>query len=167
MDFRLVLASAAIFVSLLGCQRADHARRIPQALANESYVRAGGVDPPSGKLRNPLARDPRVMKDGEKLFSAMNCDGCHGAGGLGWVGPSLVDGRWRYGGADAEVFQSIFYGRPRGMPAYGGILSSDAIWRIITYLRAQPIPASVPTESWVTGVSARPAPARKETHGSK
>jgi mono/diheme cytochrome c family protein len=97
----------------------------------------------------------------------MNCDGCHGAGALGWVGPSLVDGRWRYGGADGEVYQSIFYGRPRGMPAYGGILSSDAIWKIVTYLRGQPIPKNVPTESWITGVPTRPAPAREQTPGKK
>jgi mono/diheme cytochrome c family protein len=34
------------------------------------------------------------------------------------------------------------------MPAYGGILSGDPIWKIVTYLRAQPVPADVPTESW-------------------
>jgi cytochrome c oxidase cbb3-type subunit 3 len=100
----------------------------------------------------------------------MNCDGCHGGGAVGWVGPSLVDGRWRYGGTDGAVFQSIYYGRPRGMPAYGGILSASAIWKIVTYLRAQPVPADVPTESWPGGgrgggrgarpVTAVPAPPR-------
>jgi cytochrome c oxidase cbb3-type subunit 3 len=61
----------------------------------------------------------------------------------------LVDGRWRYGGSDGLVFHSIYYGRPRGMPAYGGTLSDQAIWKIVTYLRAQPAPRDVPTESWV------------------
>ena len=78
----------------------------------------------------------------------MNCDGCHGGGATGWVGPSLVDGRWRYGGSDGEIYLSIFYGRPRGMPAYGGILSREPIWKIVTYLRSQPQPGDVPTESW-------------------
>jgi hypothetical protein len=34
------------------------------------------------------------------------------------------------------------------MPAYGGILSGDPIWKIVTYLRSQSLPADVPTESW-------------------
>jgi len=75
----------------------------------------------------------------------MNCDGCHGGGALGWVGPSLVDGRWRYGGADEEIFHSIFYGRPKGMPAYGGLLGSEGVWMIVTYLKSQPVPNVVPT----------------------
>lgn len=158
MDFRLVIAvAAAVILASSSCRHTDNTSRIPPAVAYESYPRAGGFDPPAGRLRNPLTRNPQVVKDGEKLFSAMNCDGCHGAGGLGWVGPSLVDGRWRYGGADGEVYHSIFYGRPRGMPAYGGLLSSDAIWRIVTYLGAQPIPANVPTESWIAGVTTKPA----------
>jgi cytochrome c oxidase cbb3-type subunit III len=152
----------------LSCRRADdNASTIPPAIAYEPHVRAGGSNPASGKLNNPLTPTTQAVKDGEKLFSMMNCDGCHGGGALGWVGPSLVDGRWRYGGADGEVYHSIFYGRPRGMPAYGGILSPDAIWKIVTYLRAQPIPKNVPTQSWITGVPTRPAPARKETPATK
>jgi cytochrome c oxidase cbb3-type subunit III len=163
-----LIAAGLVLAAPLGCHRADdNTRAIPPAIAYEFHVRAGGSNPPSGTLRNPLTHNAQAVKDGEKLFSVMNCDGCHGGGALGWVGPSLVDGRWRYGGADGEVYHSIFYGRPRGMPAYGGILSSDAIWKIVTYLRAQPIPKDVPTESWITGVPTRPAPAREETPGEK
>jgi cytochrome c len=78
----------------------------------------------------------------------MNCDGCHGGGATGDVGPSLVDGRWRYGGADEEVFQSIFYGRPKGMPAYGGALGADGVWMIVSYLKSQPVPDIVPTTNY-------------------
>jgi cytochrome c5 len=165
---KLFIATGLVIAASFGCRRADdHTRTIPPSIAYESHLRAGGTNPPSGKLDNPLTHNAQEVKDGEKLFSMMNCDGCHGAGALGWVGPSLVDGRWRYGGADDEVYQSIFYGRPRGMPAYGGSLSSDAIWKIVTYLRAQPIPKNVPTESWITGVPTRPAPAREQTPGKK
>lgn len=38
--------------------------------------------------------------------------------------------------------------RPKGMPAYGGVLSAGAIWKTISYIRAQPVPVTVPTESW-------------------
>ena len=71
-----------------------------------------------------------------ELFTAMNCDGCHGGGGVGWVGPSLADGRWRYGGADEEIFASIYYGRPKGMPAFGGRLGTEGVWTLVTYLKS-------------------------------
>jgi len=78
----------------------------------------------------------------------MNCDGCHGGGALGWVGPILVDGRWRYGGTDGALFQSIFYGRPRGMPPTAASCSPGAIWKVISYIRAQTRTVTVPTESF-------------------
>jgi cytochrome c oxidase cbb3-type subunit 3 len=80
----------------------------------------------------------------------MNCDGCHGGGGSGWVGPSLADGRWRYGGSDAEIFASIYYGRPKGMPAFGGRLGNDGVWTLVTYLKSLTPKDDVATESWVT-----------------
>jgi mono/diheme cytochrome c family protein len=97
---------------------------------------------------NPLGADRDAAQQGERLFGSMNCDGCHGGGALGFAGPNLVDGRWRYGGGDAGVYQSIFYGRPQGMPAYGGILSSGTIWQLVTYLKTQPVPKDVATEAW-------------------
>src|SRR4030095_3530473 len=90
------------------------------AIIYQQHVNAGGIEPPGATMTNPLSQDSSAAREGEKIFGAMNCDGCHGGGALGWVGPSLVDGRWRYGGADEEIFHSIFYGRPKGMPAYGG-----------------------------------------------
>ena len=146
MDLRTLTACAV--VTLAACSRPERSPAFPPSVRSDGNVFAGGVAPPSGELRNPFAGQHDAVTEGERIFRAMNCDGCHGAGALGWEGPSLVDGRWRYGGADGEVYLSIHYGRPRGMPAYGGILSPDAIWRIVTYLRAQPVPADVPTESW-------------------
>ena len=49
-------------------------------------------------------------------------------------------GRWRYGGTDAAVFETIFYGRPRGMPAFGGILPPELTWKLVTFLRSIPPP---------------------------
>jgi len=66
-------------------------------------------------------------------------------GGLG--GPSLRDGRWRYGGSDGEIFQSIYYGQPHGMPAYGGLLRGRHL-ELVTYLQSLEPPANVPTQSW-------------------
>lgn len=118
------------------------------AVSYEAHIVAGAVPPPGVELTNPHNADPAVAKQGALLFSAMNCDGCHGGDASGWVGPSLSDGRWRYGGADSEVFSSIYYGRPKGMPAFGGALGVDGVWTLVTYIRSLPVPASVPTESW-------------------
>ncbi len=115
---------------------------------DESRVNAGGVPP--APITGPVAPagHPGNPKAGEGLFGSMNCDGCHGGGATGWEGPSLVDGRWRYGGSDEELFQSIYYGRPKGMPAYGGVLGVDGVWTIVSYLRSQPVPSVVPTTNY-------------------
>ena len=140
-----------VTVALLSCgQRAprETATATPPAVSYEAHVVAGDIAPSGGELRNPHADDAAVARSGALLFTAMNCDGCHGVDGVGWVGPNLGDGRWRYGGADAEVFSSIYYGRPRGMPAFGGTLGADGVWTLVTYLRSLPPPPDVPTESW-------------------
>jgi mono/diheme cytochrome c family protein len=120
----------------------------PPAIAYEAHVQAGGKQPLGGDLKNPLAGDAAAAKNGAALFSAMNCDGCHGGDASGWVAPSLSDGRWRYGGADGEVFSSIYYGRPKGMPAFGGAIGTSAVWNLVTYLKSLPLPETVPTESF-------------------
>ncbi len=126
----------------------DRPERLPPSIRYPDHISAGGSLPPADEVSNPVARDSESVADGARIFSSMNCDGCHGAGATGWVGPSLVDGRWRYGGTDGALYQSIFYGRPRGMPAYGGVMSAGAIWKVVTYIRAQPVPSVVPTQGW-------------------
>ena len=126
----------------------------------EDRIPAGGVLPAANALSAARPANPNPDA-GATLFSSMNCDGCHGGGAVGWVGPSLVDGRWRYGGADDEIFTSIFYGRPKGMPAYGGVIGTDGVWMLVAYIKAQAVPTVVPTTSWLPGgnASATPPPA--------
>ena len=120
----------------------------PAAIRYEAHLAAGGLLPPGAELHNPRNGDAATAQAGASLFTAMNCDGCHGAEGSGWVAPNLADGRWRYGGSDGEIYSSIFYGRPKGMPAFGGALGTDGVWTLVTYLRSLPVPADVATESW-------------------
>jgi len=120
-------------------------------MRHEARVFAGGVAPPAGAplaSENPFRGNRQSAVEGERTFGVMNCDGCHGGGAAGWVGPSLRDGRWRYGGSDEEIFRSIYYGQPHGMPAYGGLLPPAAIWKLVTYLQSLEPPANVPTQSW-------------------
>jgi cytochrome c oxidase cbb3-type subunit 3 len=119
----------------------------PPAVRYEDHIWAAGMPPPAGALSPPQANSPQSAKDGKALFSSMNCDGCHGGDASGSIGPSLSDGRWRYGGRDEEIFNSIFYGRPRGMPAFGGLLGQGGTWLVVAYLKSLPKPQSVPTVS--------------------
>ena len=121
-----------------------------------THLAPGDTVPPGVVLTNPHAGDGAVANQGALLFTAMNCDGCHGGAASGWVGPSLADGRWRYGGSDAEVFSSIYFGRPKGMPAFGGVLGTEGVWTLVSYLRSLPAPADVPTESWVGNAASGP-----------
>jgi cytochrome c oxidase cbb3-type subunit III len=122
----------------------------PPPLAPTDRVFAGGIVPSTGRLSNPLSENAKTAAEGATLFATMNCEGCHGVGAVGDVGPNLGARRWRYGGTDADIFQSIYYGRPHGMPAFGGALTGDVIWKLVTYIKSLPPPTDMPTESWVT-----------------
>jgi cytochrome c551/c552 len=157
-------ALVVTLVALASCTKHEPSAQMPNAapetIRYEAHVPAGGIEPVGGTFKNPHKGNARSAEAGATLFSTMNCDGCHGGGGTGWVGPSLADGRWRYGGADDEIFYSIFYGRPKGMPAYGGVLGTEGVWMLVTYLQSVPVPDTVPTQSWenvADSASAAPA----------
>jgi cytochrome c oxidase cbb3-type subunit 3 len=151
---RWLTAAALLPVLALGaCTRheaqvAAPGAAAPPAVLYESHVAAGGNLPPGATLQNPHAGDAAVANNGALLFATMNCDGCHGGDAAGWVGPSLADKGWRYGGADSEVFSSIYYGRPKGMPAFGGTLGTEGVWTLVTYIRSLKTPDDDPTEAW-------------------
>ena len=95
--------------------------------------------PLSAKLlsvQNPYEGDKSATATGGKLFIAYNCLDCHGAEGSGAMGPSFQDGRWHFGGSPAAVFESIYQGRPDGMPAWGGRITNDQIWMLTAYVRS-------------------------------
>jgi cytochrome c oxidase cbb3-type subunit 3 len=144
----LTLAAIAALLAV-AAETGSAQRTAPPAVIYGEHIPVGGNPPPGDSLRNPHKRDAQAAKDGEKMFAAFNCDGCHGGGAVGFVGPNMADGRWRYGGSDGEIYHSIFYGRPRGMPAWGGTLPADAIWRLVTYLQSlQPARDTLATTSW-------------------
>jgi mono/diheme cytochrome c family protein len=87
-------------------------------------------------VQNPYERDKRAIGVGGQLFVGYNCVDCHGAEGSGAMGPSFQDGRWHFGGSPGEVFESIYQGRPDGMPSWGGRISNDQIWMLTAYVRS-------------------------------
>ena len=127
--------------------------RAPLALA--LLLAACSVERPEGRAvargdatRNPYAGDAKSAEEGGKLFASMNCDGCHAGGATGFAGPSLGDGRWRYGGSDSAIYRSIVEGRPQGMPPFGALLQPELVWKLVTYIQALPVPKAVPTQAW-------------------
>ena len=127
-------------------QRGDSTERF---VSHVEHVQPGGVPVPRGMvLRNPYEGNANALATGAKLYIAYNCIDCHGADGSGAMGPSLADGRWHFGGSAPEVYESIFQGRPDGMPAWGSLLSSDQIWTLVTYVRSLEKGKNVTTENF-------------------
>ena len=88
-------------------------------------------------IPNPYANDRAAAEAGHQHFVDMNCAACHGYDLKGGMGPDLTDTYWRYGGAPADIYKSIFEGRPQGMPAWGRALPSAEIWKIVTYIESK------------------------------
>jgi len=125
--------------------RQDTARFV----AHGEHMIAGLVSPrDTNALRNPFSGDASAVATGAKLYVAYNCIDCHGGDGSGAMAPAFVDGRWHFGGSEAEVFESIFQGRPDGMPAWGGLIDRSSIWRLVSYVRSLERGKDVATENF-------------------
>ena len=121
----------------------------PLFVAHAEHIPAGfPFTAKSLLLTNPYEGNARATAVGGQLFVAYNCVDCHGADGSGSMGPSLADGRWHFGGAPAEVFESIYQGRPDGMPAWGGRIADDQIWMLVTYVRSLRASADVSSDNF-------------------
>jgi cytochrome c oxidase cbb3-type subunit 3 len=117
-----------------------------------------GLALPDGRfaqLVNPYEGNAARIAEGAKLFISYNCMDCHGADGAGAMGPSLQDGRWHFGGTAGDVYQSIYEGRPDGMPAWGGRIADDQIWRLVSYVRTLDKGHAVTTENFTGKTVAR------------
>lgn len=146
-------ALIVLIVSASGsCSRESDAAQAPPSQPRRGYVDGGDsmrfIDhqenspvglPPNGRpwtLTNPHEGDKKAIAEGAQLFIAYNCIDCHGADGSGAMGPAFSDGRWHFGGSPGEVFESIYEGRPDGMPQWGGRISNDQIWMLTAYVRS-------------------------------
>jgi cytochrome c oxidase cbb3-type subunit 3 len=88
-------------------------------------------------VANPYAGDMAAIKQGNDLFVGMNCAGCHGYDLKGGMGPDLTDTYWRYGGSPADIYKSIYEGRPQGMPAWGRSIPPAQIWKLVAYIQSK------------------------------
>jgi cytochrome c oxidase cbb3-type subunit 3 len=160
----ITTCAIALTIALQACRdsRAEVPRTLPSAQATNAqqdlagrfvshaeHIQPGMVKPFAGlQLTNPHEGDAAAVATGAKLFVAYNCVDCHGADGSGAMGPSLADGRWHFGGQPAEVFESIYQGRPEGMPAWGSLISQDQVWMLVSYVRSLQLNKNVTTENF-------------------
>ena len=141
------LFAVPVLAAIAGCSGAKTPPP-PPAIRYPQHIAVEGIQPAGAEPTNPFAGNAKSAAEGGKLFTSMNCDACHGVGATGFIGPSLSDGRWRYGASDGALYASIYFGRPQGMPAFGGVLQEPIVWKLVTYLKSLPVPAAVPTQAW-------------------
>jgi mono/diheme cytochrome c family protein len=83
---------------------------------------------------NPFAGNADAVKSGRQVFLNTGCYNCHGIEAKGGgIAPDLTASK-----LDAQqMFRTIHDGRPGTlMPSWGKQLSSDEIWKVITYLQS-------------------------------
>jgi cytochrome c oxidase cbb3-type subunit III len=135
-----ILAVLLATIALLSCERENRRFREVASTASttpvvmQSELRAGG-GAPDETIDHPYLRNAWAMSEGKRLFSWMNCAGCHSPNGGGAMGPPLSDEEWIYGVEPENIFATISGGRPNGMPAFGGKLSNQQIWQLVAYVR--------------------------------
>lgn len=142
-------AAAGMCVCLTGCKPQQPAgasvsqvavERVPQV----SYVLRNPEGPAAGlhvsrvasQVQNPYGTHPGAVEEGRFLYVRMNCAYCHAFDGTGGMGPDLTDNQWRYGSSDIDVFETIYRGRAKGMPAWANVLTEDQIWKLVSYVRS-------------------------------
>ena len=81
---------------------------------------------------NPF-ETPADVAMGNDLFQT-HCSYCHGAFGEGGRGADLTTGWYRFGGSDAELFQTIRNGIP-GSEMGPPRVEDDDLWRIIGFVK--------------------------------
>ena len=81
---------------------------------------------------------PDLSKQKIEQIYAQLCSACHGQELEGGQGTSLVDGEWKHGAGDAEIFRSIAKGNiALGMTPWEGILTGDQIRAMVIFIREQ------------------------------
>ncbi len=140
--FRARLLAIAVGATILSaCDREErHGRSkpigetVPAGQSPDTIYPGSGTPPPLDARAKLYDNNAPAIAEGQELYMQMNCVGCHSHGG-GGMGPPLMDDEWRYGGRIDQIAATIAEGRPNGMPAWGGKLTDDQIWKLAAYVR--------------------------------
>lgn len=123
---------------LASCRREQ--RHVSDAPAAASApIKMGELQPgpgaPAADEDTPYEANAPAIAEGERLFTAYNCVGCHAHGG-GGMGPALMDGFWIYGNAPQNIHATILEGRPNGIPSFRGRIPDAEVWKLTAYVRS-------------------------------
>jgi cytochrome c oxidase cbb3-type subunit 3 len=186
---QLLLSSLLALMTLpaaLSCKREERSFRVappfvemPEAVPYNNYVRPGPFATTTPSISQPvsierLSHEPfgrqylinaQALSDGQMLYGAFNCSGCHANGG-GGMGPPLLDNKWFYGAEPEQVYVSILEGRPNGMPSYRGRIPDYQMWELVAYVlslsgQASPNAAAGRSEHMTTALPPNSTPREK------
>ena len=161
---RLHAIACATLLALAGCDRVRSGSSVAApsqpAIGEETIasiplgdVAGAATSHLAASIRNPYGdANAQAIQQGHELFVRMNCAGCHGYGATGGMGPNLTDKYWRYGGTPANIYKSIYEGRPQGMPAWNPALPPREIWKLVAYVES--LGGAYPPENyqaWIQG----------------
>ena len=128
-------------IAIVACEREERGFRVQTPDANRisskqlTTLQPGEISPTPVVMENEYEKNAFAMSEGKRLFSQMNCVGCHANGG-GAIGPALMDDKWIYGSRSDQIFATIVEGRPNGMPAFHGKLPDYQVWQLTAYVRS-------------------------------
>lgn len=108
----------------------------PASAVSRIWINPGPQTITLPEVENPYAGDPQAIEDGKRLYGWYHCAGCHAPNAGGAYGPSLRDPYFIYGGDALSMYQSIWHGRPNGMPTWAGKIPPDEIWKIIAFIHS-------------------------------
>lgn len=117
------------------------ARRGAWALALALGCASPAIPPPAESPVARLRADPEAIARGKGLFVG-TCGGyCHGLRPDARDALFLFDCSWKHGGSDEQIFYTITNGVPgTRMPAFGGAIPDEDLWKIIAFLRTAGCP---------------------------
>jgi len=127
-------------IALCSCKREERAYRVDPPLATrinskQLVTLEPGPRSPSPPTKNAYEENANALSDGKRLYTQMNCVGCHAHGG-GGMGPPLMDSQWIYGSQPEQIFATIVEGRPNGMPSFRGHIADYQVWELAAYVRS-------------------------------
>ena len=136
---KVLIVLSFVLLGFASCEREERGFRVKTPDANRIYAKRlttlqAGEVVPEPEIKNEYEENAFALSEGKRLFSQMNCVGCHAHGG-GGMGPALMDDKWIYGSRPDQIFATIEEGRPNGMPSFNGKLPDYQVWQIAAYVR--------------------------------
>jgi cytochrome c oxidase cbb3-type subunit 3 len=135
-----VVAMIAACLICSACKREQRSFTVaPPAAVPIQTIAVSDLHPgsvlPAPPVPNDYEENAFALSEGKRLFTQMNCVGCHAHGG-GGMGPPLMDEKWVYGSHPEQIFLTIVQGRPNGMPSFAAKIPNQQVWKLVAYVRS-------------------------------